>query len=79
MAENNVKYDAFISYRHSELDKFVATTLHKKLEAFKLPKGVKSPTGKTKIERVFITSATTSIVLAFSSKHAFLQNSFITS
>ena len=53
MAENNVKYDAFISYRHSELDKFVATTLHKKLDAFKLPKGVKSPTGKTKIERVF--------------------------
>ena len=47
------KYDAFISYRHSELDKFVATTLHKKLEAFKLPKGVKSPTGKKKIERVF--------------------------
>ena len=53
MAENNLKYDAFISYRHCELDKFVATTLHKKLEAFKLPKGVKSPTGKTKIERVF--------------------------
>ena len=47
------KYDAFISYRHSELDKFVATTLHKKLEVFKLPKNVKSPTGKKKIERVF--------------------------
>ena len=47
------KYDAFISYRHSELDKFVATTLHKKLESFKLPKNVKSPTGKKKIERVF--------------------------
>ena len=47
------KYDAFISYRHSELDKFVATTLHKKLEAFKLPRNVKSPTGKKKIERVF--------------------------
>ena len=47
------KYDAFISYRHSELDKFVAVNLHRKLEAFKLPKGVKSPTGKKKIERVF--------------------------
>ena len=47
------KNDAFISYRHSELDKFVATTLHKKLEAFKLPRNVKSPTGKKKIERVF--------------------------
>ena len=53
MDEKTLKYDAFISYRHSELDKFVATTLHKKLEAFKLPKGVKSPTGKKKIERVF--------------------------
>ena len=53
MDEKILKYDAFISYRHSELDKFVATTLHKKLEAFKLPKGVKSPTGKKKIERVF--------------------------
>ena len=47
------KYDAFISYRHAELDKFVAVNLHKKLEAFKLPKGVVSPTGKTRIERVF--------------------------
>ncbi len=47
------KYDAFISYRHCELDKFVAVNLHKKLEAFKLPKDVTSPVGKTKIERVF--------------------------
>lgn len=51
--ENKNKYDAFISYRHAELDKFVAVNLHKKLEAFKLPKGVVSPTGKTRIERVF--------------------------
>lgn len=35
-----VKYDAFISYRHSELDSFVAQTLHKQLENFKLPKNV---------------------------------------
>ena len=47
------KYDAFISYRHSELDKFVATTLQRKLEAFSLPKGVKSKTDKRRIERVF--------------------------
>ena len=51
MAEK--KYDAFISYRHAELDKFVAVNLHKKLEAFKLPKGVVAENGKTKIERVF--------------------------
>lgn len=47
------KYDAFISYRHSELDKFVATTLQRKLEAFTLPKGVSSKTKKKRIERVF--------------------------
>ena len=35
-----IKYDAFISYRHCELDQFVAITLHKELEAFKLPKAI---------------------------------------
>ncbi len=52
----NVKYDAFISYRHCELDKFVAENLHKQLEAFKVPKSlIKSgkTNGRTKIERVF--------------------------
>ena len=33
-------YDAFISYRHTELDSFVAKNLHKQLESFKLPKNV---------------------------------------
>ena len=53
-----IKYDAFISYRHCELDQFVATTLHKELEAFRLPKAIakqlqaKGITRK-KIERVF--------------------------
>ena len=36
----NVKYDAFISYRHCESDKFVAEQLHKQLESFKIPKSV---------------------------------------
>lgn len=52
----NVKYDAFISYRHCELDKFVAENLHKQLEAFKIPKSLINAgktNGKTKIERVF--------------------------
>lgn len=52
----NVKYDAFISYRHCELDKFVAENLHKQLESFKVPKSlIKSgkTNGRTKIERVF--------------------------
>lgn len=49
------KYDAFISYRHSELDKFIAENLHKQLEAFRMPKSVaKERKGqKNKIERVF--------------------------
>lgn len=52
----NVKYDAFISYRHCELDKFVAENLHKQLEAFKVPKSIiqsGKTNGKNKIERVF--------------------------
>lgn len=58
MGKDTVLYDAFISYRHSELDSFVAETLHKQLESFKLPKNVmrkKIATGsvKTRIRRVF--------------------------
>ncbi len=49
------RYDAFISYRHCELDSFISENLHKKLENFKLPKSVikKTSPSKTKIERVF--------------------------
>lgn len=49
------RYDAFISYRHSELDKYVAQTLQRKLENYKVPKSVlkgKNLT-RTKISRVF--------------------------
>lgn len=54
MELENVKYDAFISYRHCELDSFVCKNLHKKLEAYKLPKSLaKKLKTKTKIERVF--------------------------
>lgn len=53
-----INYDAFISYRHCELDQFVAVTLHKELEAFKLPKTIRKQlqekgVEKKKIERVF--------------------------
>ncbi|MBQ8188206.1 MAG: toll/interleukin-1 receptor domain-containing protein [Lachnospiraceae bacterium] len=53
--EQQFKYDAFISYRHSESDKFVAENLHKQLESFRLPAAIakKRPGEKTKIERVF--------------------------
>ena len=51
----DIHYDAFISYRHCELDSFVAENLHRKLENFKLPKSVisKVKVGKKRIERVF--------------------------
>ena len=41
MEEKQYKYDAFISYRHCELDKFVAENLHKALETYELPKSLK--------------------------------------
>ena len=55
MGLESVRYDAFISYRHCELDSFVSENLHKKLESFKLPKSVVKKYGlkKTRIERVF--------------------------
>ena len=55
MSLENVKYDAFISYRHCELDSFISENLHKKLESYKMPASVikKLDPAKTKIERVF--------------------------
>ena len=41
MEEKEYKYEAFISYRHCKLDKFVAENLHKILETYELPKSVK--------------------------------------
>lgn len=56
MSRKEFKYDAFISYRHAELDSFVAELLHKQLESFKVPrladKEIKE-TGKQGIKRVF--------------------------
>lgn len=49
-----MKYDAFISYRHGGRDQFIAENLHKMLETFKLPANIEDKTnGKKKIERVF--------------------------
>ncbi len=48
-----MKYDAFISYRHSELDLHIAKKIHKGLETLKVPKAVGKKTGKKKIKRVF--------------------------
>jgi len=41
MEERQYKYDAFISYRHCDLDKFVAENLHRILETYELPDNLK--------------------------------------
>ncbi len=47
-------YDAFISYRHTDLDKFVAENLHKQMEAFRLPRRTAAKhSGRDRISRVF--------------------------
>lgn len=38
---SEIKYDAFISYRHCEPDGFVAKKLHEMLESYKPPKKLK--------------------------------------
>ena len=48
-----MKYNAFISYRHTELDMEIAKKLHKGLETFHIPKSVQKKYGKKRIERVF--------------------------
>lgn len=47
------RYNGFISYRHSELDMYVAKKIHKGLETFKVPSAVAKATGIKKISRVF--------------------------
>lgn len=46
-----MKYDAFISYRHTDL--FVAKKLHRKLETFHVPRAIAKKSGKKNIKRVF--------------------------
>lgn len=48
-----MKYDAFISYRHSEKDMYVAKKVHKGLETYKVPRSVKKRGDKASIKRVF--------------------------
>lgn len=53
--EQTKKYNAFISYKHSEPDIYIATQIQKKLERFKLPKSLrkKYPKERWKINRIF--------------------------
>lgn len=48
-----MKYDAFISYRHTEPDMYIAKKVHKGLETLRVPREAAQKSGKKKIERVF--------------------------
>lgn len=48
-----MRYDAFISYRHADLDTYVAKKVHKGLETFRVPRAVTKKSGKKNIKRVF--------------------------
>ncbi|MCR5503851.1 MAG: TIR domain-containing protein [Lachnospiraceae bacterium] len=48
-----MKYDAFISYRHAELDMEIAKKVHAGLETYKIPGAVRAKIGKKKMGRVF--------------------------
>ena len=50
---DQVRYDAFISYRHCSPDKEITENLHKALENFRLPHALSKKVGKRKLERVF--------------------------
>lgn len=40
MESSNFKYSAFISYRHNDLDKYVAENLQRLIETYKMPKAI---------------------------------------
>jgi WD40 repeat protein len=47
------RYDAFISYKHAELDSDIAATVQRQLEHFHVPGSIRKLTGKNKISRIF--------------------------
>ena len=47
------KYNAFISYRHADLDSKIAAHVQKSLERFHIPDKIRKATGKKRIERIF--------------------------
>lgn len=46
-------YDAFISYRHLQLDKAVAKSLHTLIETYRIPASIRKRIGKQKMGKVF--------------------------
>ena len=49
----SLHYNAFISYKHAELDNKVAAEIEKQLEHYHIPKKIQKKTGVKKIERIF--------------------------
>ena len=49
----SLHYNAFISYKHAELDNKVAAMVESKLEHYHIPYNLRKKTGKKKIERIF--------------------------
>ena len=49
----SLHYNAFISYKHADLDNKVAATVEKKLERYHIPYKLRKKTGMKKIERIF--------------------------
>ncbi len=50
---HGVRYDAFICYRHGELDTLAVKTLQAGLEHFRVPAEIRKRTGKKRFERIF--------------------------
>lgn len=51
--EQEFLFDAFISYRHAELDSAVAGYLQKALERYKIPREIQKKCGKRSLRRIF--------------------------
>ena len=49
----DLRYNAFISYRHCEPDKTIAKALHRKLENYHIPKELREKLGRNVLGRVF--------------------------
>jgi hypothetical protein len=46
-------YNAFISYKHAELDNKIAAQIEKDLEHYNIPRKLQKKTGYKRIERIF--------------------------
>lgn len=72
-------YDAFISYRHKELDMAVAKKLHWIMENYKIPASIRKQTGIRKIKKVFRDQEElpTSSNLSDGIQHALMHSKFL--